>query len=161
LYGSMDHMSAPVGGPLDHSAARNSPAEEEMDDMEEGSEWAVKVGSDGPPEWAKRKAIEEEVEEENPMKRQKTLEFIAGPTQNGSQSLPQNELTELNAQELHALAHLHVIDQGIRDIAREFRFTVEEVQEYYDRCGEMGRTRIRFQRMRQELRSRFMDDDLR
>jgi hypothetical protein len=53
---------------------------------------------------------------------------------------------------------VHVIDQGIRDIAKEFRFTVEEVQEYYDKCGEMGRTRRRFEKMRREL-SRLMDDN--
>ena len=53
---------------------------------------------------------------------------------------------------------MHVIDQSIRDIARDFRFTVEEVQEYYDKCGEMGRTRIRFQRMREELVAKFCED---
>lgn len=58
-----------------------------------------------------------------------------------------------------AIANIHVLDQGIRDIAKEFRFTVEEVQEYYDKCGEMGRTRARFKKMREELLSRFMDDD--
>jgi hypothetical protein len=66
---------------------------------------------------------------------------------------------ELTSQTLVAIANIHVIDQGIHDIAKEFRFTVEEVQEYYDKCGEMGRTRARFQKMRQELQSRFMDDD--
>jgi len=154
LYGAMDHMSALGGGPLERSTARKSPAEEEMDDIEEGSEWAVKVGSDAPPEWAKRKATEE-ADEENPVKRQKTMEFIA-PAQNGSQNI--GPTGQLNAEDLHAIANLHVIDQSIRDIAREFRFTVEEVQEYYDRCGEMGRTRIRFQKMRQELQSKFMDE---
>ena len=54
--------------------------------------------------------------------------------------------------------NLHVIDQSIREIAREFRFTVEEVQEYYDRCGEMTLTHLRFQRMREELQTRFRDD---
>jgi hypothetical protein len=58
-----------------------------------------------------------------------------------------------------AIANMHVIDQGIHDIAKEFRFTIEEVQEYYDKCGEMGRTRTRFQKMRHELQSRFMDND--
>jgi len=53
---------------------------------------------------------------------------------------------------------LHVIDQSIRDIAKEFRFTVDEVQEYYDKCGEMGRTRSRFERMRREL-SKLADDN--
>ena len=43
------------------------------------------------------------------------------------------------------------MDQSILDIAREFRFTVEEVQEYYDRCGAMDRTRARFKKMRDAL----------
>lgn len=70
--------------------------------------------------------------------------------------MPQAELTP---QTLVAIANIHVIDQGIRDIAKEFRFTVEEVQEYYDKCGEMGRTRTRFQKMRQELLAKFMSDE--
>lgn len=48
---------------------------------------------------------------------------------------------------------MHVVDQAILDIAREYRFTVEEVQEYYDRCGEMERTRGRFKKMRETLSS--------
>jgi hypothetical protein len=43
------------------------------------------------------------------------------------------------------------VDQSILDIAREFRFTIEEVQEYYDRCGAMDRTRARFKTMRDTL----------
>lgn len=66
---------------------------------------------------------------------------------------------ELTPQTVVAIANMHVIDQGIQDIAKEFRFTVEEVQEYYDKCGEMGRTRNRFQKMREELQSKFIDDD--
>jgi hypothetical protein len=46
---------------------------------------------------------------------------------------------------------LHVIDQAVLGIAREFRFTVEEVKEYYDRCGDVDRTRNRFRRMRELL----------
>jgi Fe-S-cluster formation regulator IscX/YfhJ len=44
------------------------------------------------------------------------------------------------------------------DIALEYRFTVEEVQEYYDRCGAMDRTRARFKKMR-EILSALPDDD--
>jgi Fe-S-cluster formation regulator IscX/YfhJ len=44
------------------------------------------------------------------------------------------------------------------DIALEYRFTVEEVQEYYDRCGAMDRTRTRFKKMR-EILSALPDDD--
>jgi hypothetical protein len=66
----------------------------------------------------------------------------------------------LEADDTHAdLWTVHIIDQAIHEIAKEFRFTVEEVQEYYDRCGEMGRTKTRFQKMRQELSARFTDDD--
>jgi hypothetical protein len=69
------------------------------------------------------------------------------------------EPVQLTPQAVVAIANMHVVDQGIHDIAKEFRFTVEEVQEYYDRCGEMGRTKSRFQKMRHELQSRFIDDD--
>lgn len=56
---------------------------------------------------------------------------------------------------------MHVIDQGLREIAKEFRFTAEEVQEYYDKCGEMGRTRAKFERSRQQLNhlAELSDDD--
>ena len=53
---------------------------------------------------------------------------------------------------------LHVVDQSILDIAREFRFTVDEVQEYYDRCGAMDRTRGRFKKMRDTLLALPEDD---
>lgn len=61
---------------------------------------------------------------------------------------------------IHAMndPSLHVIDQGIHQIARDFRFTVEEVQEYYDKCGEMALTQSRFQNMREELQAKFRDD---
>lgn len=37
------------------------------------------------------------------------------------------------------------------DVAREFRFTFEEVKEYYDGCGDVNRTRNRFKIMRELL----------
>ncbi len=55
-------------------------------------------------------------------------------------------------------AVLHVVDQSILDIALEYRFTVGEVQEYYDRCGAMDRTRARFKKMREILLA-LPDDD--
>ena len=59
---------------------------------------------------------------------------------------------------LLTIAKLHVIDQSIREIAKDFRFTVEEVQEYYDKCADMLKTRLRFQNMREELNTKFRDD---
>ena len=46
-----------------------------------------------------------------------------------------------------AQVNLHVIDEVISDIASEYQFTVQEVKESYDRCGEMQRTRG-FRKMR-------------
>ncbi|KNZ73454.1 hypothetical protein J132_03218, partial [Termitomyces sp. J132] len=136
-------IRVPSGTPVDRASVRRSPAEEEMD--EDGSDWMVKLGDLEPPQWAKRKSSEE-LESNNGAKRARTRE-------------PDPSIqTELTPQDLMAIANIHVIDQGIRDIAKEFRFTVEEVQEYYDKCGEMGRTRMRFQKMRQQL-AKFAEDE--
>jgi Fe-S-cluster formation regulator IscX/YfhJ len=51
------------------------------------------------------------------------------------------------------------VDQSISDIARDFRFIVEEVREYYDRCGAMDRTRARFKKMRDMLSALPDDSD--
>ena len=56
-------------------------------------------------------------------------------------------------------APLHPIDQAVRDIAKDFRFTVEEVQEYYDKCGDAERTRNRFKKMRDVLNALKDEDD--
>ncbi|KAF8167949.1 hypothetical protein B0H34DRAFT_38868 [Crassisporium funariophilum] len=138
--------------PLDRSMIRRSPAEEEMDDVDERAEWAVRIGNASPPPWGKRKATDEPNAESYKRARlgkvsDSELANIHDPT----------EPPPLPAAALVAIANMHVIDQSIRDIAKDFRFTVEEVQEYYDKCGEMGLTRSRFQRMRQELQTRFDD----
>ncbi|EDR15052.1 uncharacterized protein LACBIDRAFT_300808 [Laccaria bicolor S238N-H82] len=133
-------LPIPASTPLDRSSVRKSPAEEEMDDMDD-SEWAVRVGDAPLPTWGKRKASEEM---ESPFNKR------ARPNDEAPASLPPGTLD--------AIVNMHVIDQSIRDIARDFRFTVEEVQEYYDKCGEMGRTRLLFQRMREELVAKFCED---
>lgn len=53
---------------------------------------------------------------------------------------------------------IHVIDAAIQQIAEDFRFTISEVQEYYDGCGEMTKTRRRFQKMRDKI-TEYEDDD--
>lgn len=53
------------------------------------------------------------------------------------------------------MASIHLIDQNLLEIANESRFTLAEVKEYYDKCGEMGQTRARFQEMRQFLQEKF------
>jgi len=69
-----------------------------------------------------------------------------------------SEQPPLPAATLLTIAKLHVIDQSIREIAKDFRFTVEEVQEYYDKCADMAKTRLRFRDMREELNTKFRDD---
>lgn len=49
------------------------------------------------------------------------------------------------------ISALHIVDQAVLDVAREFRFTFEEVKEYYDACGDVNRTRNRFKIMRELL----------
>lgn len=50
---------------------------------------------------------------------------------------------------------MHIVDQSLLQIAHDFRFTVVEVKEYYDKVGEMERTRTRFQKMRELLTESF------
>jgi hypothetical protein len=70
-----------------------------------------------------------------------------------------SQQAQLSTQALVAIANIHLIDQSIRDIAKDYRFTIEEVQEFYDKCGEMGRTRTRFQKMRELLQENFGQDN--
>lgn len=49
-------LPAPSTVPLDRSTVRKSPDEEEMDDVDESPEWAIRVGDAPPPAWGKRKA---------------------------------------------------------------------------------------------------------
>ncbi|CAL1696051.1 unnamed protein product [Somion occarium] len=124
-------MIPPANGrPLDVALARQNAQEQEMEDGEEESQWPIRVADGPPPAWAKRRA---DTEEEGPNKR------------------PRTEVPE----EVPRISPpvLHVIDQGIQDLAREFRFTIEEVREYYDKCGDMERTRNRFKRMREVLQA--------
>ncbi|KAF9044851.1 hypothetical protein BDZ89DRAFT_1008374 [Hymenopellis radicata] len=127
----------PIAGPSDdplhmHVVGGNGP-EEELDDGED--EWAIRVGGGPPPGWAKRRA---------------------------SEGLPEgspNKRSRLHEPHLMPLPGVHVIDQAICDIAMDFKFTVEEVQSYYDKCGEMGRTRERFGKMREMLTAHFSEDN--
>ncbi|EAU92871.2 hypothetical protein CC1G_03658 [Coprinopsis cinerea okayama7 len=127
---------------------RKTPTREEVEENEE-PEWAVRIGHAPPPTWAPRPG-------DDMNKRRKTGEGEeAGPSTGIPGPQEVEEPSALSASALVALASLHVIDHTLREIAAEFRFTVEEVKEYYDRCGEMTQTRQRFQQMRRLLQERF------
>lgn len=110
-------MPYPMPAP-DPSSSHNLPEREE----DETSEWAVRIGNDPPPAWAKRKAEEEEGEP--PAKRPRSADHEA---------------------------QMHIVDRGLLAIAHDTRFTHEEVREFYNTSGDMQRTRNRFQRMRDVL----------
>ncbi|KAJ7169693.1 hypothetical protein C8R46DRAFT_1089683 [Mycena filopes] len=133
---AMYNNGVPVAGPSVVNPVR---AEEEMD--EDGSEWAVRVGNSPPPLWGKRRASED-------------LESATG----AKRLRPNEPAIPAAGPERPTASDMHVVDQAIHDISAEFRFTVEEVQGYYDRCGEMGRTRARFQAMRELLMQSFPED---
>ncbi|KDR85148.1 hypothetical protein GALMADRAFT_233800 [Galerina marginata CBS 339.88] len=143
-------LSVPSSIPLDRSAIRNSPAEEEMDDTEDNPDWVVRVGNAPPPPWSKRKASDAGFPDRDKRQRLDQANMTHSPALHNI-----GEPSTLPTAALMAIANMHVIDQGIREIAKDFRFTVEEVQEFYDKCGEMGITRMRFQRMREELTAKF------
>ncbi|KAF9240933.1 hypothetical protein BU15DRAFT_87494 [Melanogaster broomeanus] len=135
-----DQMS---GGPQASTSAipaRRSPDEEEMEDGEDSEEWQIRIGDQPPPQWGKRKASQDPNDEPHPAKRARSI------------YPPPIQFTPGNEQAVVQVS-LHCIDQAICDIANEFRFTVQEVKEFYDKCGEMERTRTRFQKMRQVLSS--------
>lgn len=111
---------------------RNSPAEEELEDGDDSEEWPVRIGNEPPPNWGKRVASEES-EAQNPPKRMKS---------NDAESI-----------QIILDPGVHLIDRTLQEIATEYRFTLEEVKEFYDQCGEMERTKTRFQKMRQILLS--------
>ena len=56
-------------------------------------------------------------------------------------------------------ATLHVLDRALLDIANECRFLIDEVREYYDRYGDIERTRNRFKKMRDVLSTLADDPD--
>ncbi|KAH7883736.1 hypothetical protein F5I97DRAFT_1938415 [Phlebopus sp. FC_14] len=145
--------------------ARQSPDEEEMEDGEESEEWRIRIGDQSPPTWAKRKTSEESGEEQHASKRAKSMcearisaaSFAEvsrrGPSSTSGGYTPPILLAQAVDDEALVQINLHVIDQAILDIANEYRFTVQEVKEFYDKCGEMERTRTRFQKMRHLLSS--------
>ncbi|KAJ7803282.1 hypothetical protein B0H14DRAFT_2889221 [Mycena olivaceomarginata] len=110
-------------------------AEEEMD--EEESEWAVRASR----------------------KRRASAEADYGDAAQRKRPRLNESTTSWSHIRRRVSAGMYTPDQTIRQIAADFEFTVDEVQAYYNRCGEMGRTRTRFQNMRELLTIKFPDDE--
>ncbi|KAJ7862124.1 hypothetical protein B0H14DRAFT_3614457, partial [Mycena olivaceomarginata] len=118
-------------------------AEEEMD--EEESEWAVRASNPPPLLWGGKRRASAEADYGDAAERKR-------PRLNES-------TTSWSHIRRHVSAGIYTPNQTIRQIAADFEFTVDEVQAYYNRCGEMGRTRTRFQNMRELLTIKFSDDE--
>ncbi|KAJ7893157.1 hypothetical protein B0H14DRAFT_2685330 [Mycena olivaceomarginata] len=110
-------------------------AEEETD--EEESEWAVRASR----------------------KRRASAEADYGDAAERKRPRLNESTTSWSHIRRRVSAGMYTPDQTIRQIAADFEFTVDEVQAYYNRCGEMGRTRTRFQNMRELLTIKFPDDE--
>ncbi|KAH8100632.1 hypothetical protein BXZ70DRAFT_165025 [Cristinia sonorae] len=119
--------------PLDPILARQNAPEQEMEDGEEDIEWPIRIGHGPPPAWAKRRR---EYEEEEPSKRSR-----------GSPEERESSASEAG-------------NGALVDIARRYRFTVEEVQEYHNKSHDLERTERRFCRMRQVLMEMKDEDDV-
>ncbi|EIN13496.1 hypothetical protein PUNSTDRAFT_117254 [Punctularia strigosozonata HHB-11173 SS5] len=139
-------MAFPIGGPMDPSTPRKPAEREEVEDPDDSAEWQIREGNEPPPAWAKRKAEEEEAE---PNKRPRT----------GAVEVPYAAiLAGLAVADPQTLASMHMMDRELYSIARDHRFTLEEVQEYFNKTGDLERTRERFRRMREQL-SRFIEEE--
>lgn len=134
--------------PSTSAIPRVSPDEEEMEDGEDIEDWRIQVGNEPPPAWGKRGVdTEGENKELHNAKRARSLNYPSSVL--GDEPRPPS--SSQTSGDAAAHINLHVIDQAICDIAHEYRFTVEEVKEFYDKCGEMERTRARFRKMRELL----------
>ncbi|KAE9410936.1 hypothetical protein BT96DRAFT_805018, partial [Gymnopus androsaceus JB14] len=67
-----------------------------------------------------------------------------------SSSGPPDDHTLQLAMTISAVAG-QVVDQGLEEIALQTRFTLEEIHEYYEKCGNLERTKRRFHKMREHL----------
>jgi len=163
----MGMQGNPPMAALTPETARQHATEEEMEDDE--SEWQIRVGDPNAPQptWAKRKQ-EAEGSDHGGNKRQRTsgsppeqLEPAPAPpdaiVQQAASVAPAEQ-----AQDTHQGARVDspCVDPSLsmNDIAHEFRFTLEEVEEYYAKYQDIARTRARFRKMRDVLAA-LEDDD--
>ncbi|TFK57334.1 hypothetical protein OE88DRAFT_1730708 [Heliocybe sulcata] len=105
---------------------------------------AIRIGTAPPPPWAlQKRKVSDGPEDDETRKRCRSNDASSS----GKCSLRGNSPRAYQPNGVPA----HVVDQTIIGIAKEFRFTTEEVQEYYDRTGQMEATRERFMNMRKKL----------
>lgn len=129
----------PRPSPSTLSSGSKAPEREEVEEADDPSQWPVRIGSDPPPAWGKRRAEDEADEEDDAQKQSLSMcGFLA-----------RVYLTRLTLRSI--LSEDPGLPHALAEIARSSRFTQEEVQEFYDRSGNMDQTRERFRTMRETL----------
>ncbi|KAH9937581.1 uncharacterized protein B0H18DRAFT_971309 [Fomitopsis serialis] len=163
----MGMQGNPPMAALTPETARQHATEEEMEDDE--SEWQIRVGDANAPQpaWAKRKQ-EAEGSDHGGSKRQRTSgsppqQLEPGPAP--PDALAQQAGSAAPAEQAQDIPEGARVDSpcvdpslSVNDIAHEFRFTLEEVEEYYAKYQDIARTRARFRKMRDVLAA-LEDDD--
>lgn len=113
-------------------------------------DWAIRVGSDPVPEWAKQLSNEGLPTERTntPDANAATLRtFVLTPAnQGGPRASSSFGAGPEFAQDFNM--HNPLIDQELQAIATEFQFYAEEVRAYYGRTQNLAATRERFERFR-------------
>ncbi|KAF7320262.1 Myb-DNA-bind-2 domain-containing protein [Mycena kentingensis (nom. inval.)] len=109
-------------------SSQTPPSSQPSADVDEEDEWAVRIGNDAPPAWAHAEA-----------KRKASAEREAPVTKRPRTAPPPD------------------FDPELRAISEEYKFTGEEVKDYFMNCGSIEKTKERFQRMRSMLSASFTE----
>ena len=123
-----------------------------LEESQEGSEWAIRIGNAPPPAWSKKRSLTQEDTLEDDRKRKRAvIGYVFWPLV--------DPFTECYIGSLYIVLHADVLsrpsieaDLCVREIATVYRFTPAEVGEYYLRVNRnTGRTRKRFEKARKLL----------
>jgi len=125
-----------------------------LEESQEGSDWAIRIGDAPPPTWGKKRALSQEDTLEGGPKRQRV---DSGCVFRFRHSLPLRPRVALVLNILRCLlklSHRSSVDHHVRvrEIATTFQFTTDEVDAYYSRVNQDAeRTRRRFEKARKLL----------
>ena len=125
-----------------------------LEESQEGSEWAIKIGDAPPPTWGKKRSLSQGDTLEGDPKRQRVdsgyvFRFRRLPPLHLRVTLIPNILQRLLKLPCRSSVDHHV---RVREIAAAFQFTTNEVDAYYSRVDQDAeRTRRRFEKARKLL----------
>lgn len=125
-----------------------------LEESQEGSEWAIKIGDAPPPTWGKKRSLSQGDTLEGDPKRQRVdsgyvFRFRRFPPLHLRVTLIPNILQRLLKLPCRSSVDHHA---RVREIAAAFQFTTNEVDAYYSRVDQDAeRTRRRFEKARKLL----------